>query len=82
MQCHLDLILGVQDGPTEGLPNVVYHLLPVGDEGGWPELEVSLEGLLPEPAHGLARLARHREPVAPDSAAYLEMGKAGISNNK
>ena len=82
MQRHLDFILGVQDGAAQGLPDVVDHLLPVGDKGRRPELEVSLEGLLAQPADGLGRLARHCEPVTPNSAAHLDMGKANISNHK
>ena len=51
------------------LPDVTDDLLPVGHEGGRPELEVSLERLLAQPPDRLGGLAGHLEPVSADTAA-------------
>ena len=43
---HLDFVLRVQDRPAQRLPDVVHHLLPVGNEGRRPQLEVPVHRCL------------------------------------
>ena len=44
-----DGVLWVEDGASDGLPDVVDPLLPVGHEGRRPQLEVAPQGLLAQP---------------------------------
>ena len=44
-------VLGVEDGASDRLPDVVDHLLPVGHEGRGLQLQVATESLLSQPTN-------------------------------